>query len=82
MLMLFKRYFFVSKVIFLGYKMCKDSLSPELTTPQVVREWPTPTSLFQIRSFHGLTSFYLRFIQNFNSIMAPIIDLIKKGEFR
>lgn len=33
----FKRYFFVSKIIFLGYEVSKDGLSPELTKVQVVR---------------------------------------------
>jgi hypothetical protein len=42
------------------------------------REWPSPKSVFELRSFHGLVSFYRKIIRNFSSICAPILDTIKK----
>ncbi|WVZ52446.1 hypothetical protein U9M48_003501, partial [Paspalum notatum var. saurae] len=43
-----------------------------------IREWPTPTTITQIRSFLGLAGFYHRFVPNFSSIAAPLHELTKK----
>ena len=37
---------------------------------------PTPRSTTEVRSFHGLVSFYKKFIKNFSVICAPLIDTI------
>jgi hypothetical protein len=45
---------------------------------RAIKEWSSPKSIFEVRSFHGLASFYRKFIINFGGICAPMMDTVKK----
>ena len=46
---------------------------------EAIVNWPSPKNIFEVRSVHGLASFYRKFIWNFSGICAPIFDTIKKN---
>lgn len=69
--------FHVDLVLFLGYVISSVGISVHESKVEVIRDWPSPLTVTEARSFNGLASF----IANFSSIMAPVTDCIGRKPF-
>ncbi|GBG66608.1 hypothetical protein CBR_g64880 [Chara braunii] len=67
-----------TQVLYLGHVLDDDGIGPEDNKIASIRDWPTPKTLTELRSFLGLANYYRKFVRNFSTIAAPLRRLLKK----
>lgn len=71
--------FFQKEIEFLGHKVTAEGIKTDQAKVEKVLDFPQPTSCAEVRSFHGLASYYRKFIRNFAKISEPLRQLLKNG---
>ena len=65
--------------MFLGFVVSSKGVQVDEEKVKAIQEWPTPKSVTEVRSFHGLASFYRRYVKDFSTLVAPLNEVIKKN---
>lgn len=70
-----KSEFCKERLKYLGYVVDKDGLHTDPAKLEIIKNFPRPKSVKNIRSFIGMCSYYRRFIPNFSDVVAPLARL-------
>ena len=73
--------FGAAQVLFLGYIISSQGLKVDPSKIEAIKTWPVPKTITDVRSFHGLASFYRRFVRNFSALTAPLTDCMRGTRF-
>ena len=71
-----KCFFFREEIEYLGHVVSGKGISTNPKKIEAVSKWPTPKTVYDIRSFLGFVGYYRRFIKNFSRITKPIREVI------
>ena len=72
--------FWLPEIQFLGHVINDKGIHVDPAKIESVKNWQTPKTPTEIRSFLGLAGYYRRFIKNFSRIAVPLTALTHKGE--
>ena len=71
-----KCFFFREEIEYLGHVVSGKGIATNPKKVEAVTKWPTPKTVYNVRSFLGFVGYYRRFIKDFSKIAKPIREVI------
>ncbi|UYV76586.1 K02A2.6-like, partial [Cordylochernes scorpioides] len=72
--------FGVPRINFLGHILDEDGIRPDPAKIEAVAKMPAPTDVHGARRFLGMVNHLGRFVENLSEIVAPLNQLLVKGQ--
>lgn len=51
----------------------------DLAKVEAIVNWSPPKNQVDVRSFHGLATFYRKFVKKISHVCAPMLEMVKGG---
>lgn len=68
------------QVLFLGHIITSEGVKPNIDKVTVIRNFPRPETVMQLRRFLAMMNFYRRFIPDAAKTQAPLNDFLKNSK--
>lgn len=66
-------------ISYLGHVITGNGVATDPEKITAVTNWPSPTSVHDVRSFLGLAGYYRKFVRHFGLIAKPLTALLRKN---
>ena len=70
--------FALTEVMYLGHVLTTKGVKVDEKKIEVIKNYPIPKSVKDVRSFLGYVGYYRKFVKNFAAIASPLHALLKK----
>ena len=67
------------EVHFLGHVVSAGGIATDPDKVSVVRDWPVPFTMTELRAFMGFSGYYRYFVKDYATLAAPLYNLTKQG---
>ena len=71
-----------SAVEWLGMIIDRFGIRPALSKPEAITQLSQPSTVEDVRLFLGMAGYLRKFVPNYSSVLAPILDLLRDSRFR
>lgn len=70
--------FGAKEIVFCGHRVSQGKIRPMQDKIEIIKNWPMPSNVHEVRQFLGLASYYRRFIKDFARTAISLFDLLKE----